>query len=128
MTAPLVPLDALDGYTVTRAGHVYTLTPTKGTAMPHEIDLDDAVFLAERYGEDLIFAPEPPTDPRDVEWWNPTSPDFEREYASEECDDETDDPYFAMGVRTMRDEQVAREAAHDAASEDCHSRAEWRES
>lgn len=23
------------------------------------------------------------TDPRDVEWWNPTSPDFERAYADE---------------------------------------------
>lgn len=28
------------------------------------------------------------TDPRDVEWWNPTSPDFEREYAVEGDDEE----------------------------------------
>ena len=35
MTAPILPL----GYTVTRAGHVFTLTPaTKGPAMPDAKD------------------------------------------------------------------------------------------
>jgi len=40
--------------------------------------------------------------------------------------DVTDD-YFAMGVRTMTEQQAAAEAAHTADQDLYHDRAEWRE-